>query len=201
MAVVQVTRKKKKREKGKIINKGVIGTDLRKLIIDGYPKEYLIGMDIQQKYIDIGYHQFKDTPSTCPIQFIIQDVFTITSDYFLVNTISIIHAGSLFHLFEDDQAVLHFLKKVSLLLKPGGILIGGHVCADKTITYHRKSTNTTKYLMDCNKFVDLLSQSGYSQIKMETVPKEPDSTTDESCLRENNLHWMSFYAVYKIPDK
>lgn len=151
-------------------------------------------MDILQKYIDIGYHQFKDSPSTCPIQFIIQDIFKINSNYFLANTISIIHAGSVFHLFKDDEMVLLFLKKASLLLKPGGVLVGGHVSSDKTIKFHRKSTNTMKYFMDAEKFTFLLTQSGYSQIKLETVPKVESSR--DACLEDNNLYWMSFYAVY-----
>ncbi|GAN02287.1 hypothetical protein MAM1_0020d01730 [Mucor ambiguus] len=61
------------------------GTDLRKMMLDGYPKDYLIGMDIEQCYIDCGYELFKDDPDICPIRFIIDDLFTFEKTHVLFN--------------------------------------------------------------------------------------------------------------------
>ncbi|GJJ13706.1 hypothetical protein Clacol_007962 [Clathrus columnatus] len=71
------------------------GTDLRKLITDGYPRENVIASDIQNgifiiyslkasslsdlaivlEYYELGNKLFKTTPETCPFAFIPGDIF------------------------------------------------------------------------------------------------------------------------------
>ncbi|KAL7319276.1 hypothetical protein PS15m_002433 [Mucor circinelloides] len=168
------------------------GTDLRKMILDGYPKDYLIGMDIEQCYIDCGYKLFKDDPATCPIRFIIDDLFTFEKTHVLCNTISIVHAGSVLHLFDLDQ-IAQFIHRATWLLKPGGILAGGHVCADRSTHYFRQATKSLKYYMAIDEFKQILEREGFTDIRMETQPRIAEEDDEE---RDFTAFWVSFYAVY-----
>lgn len=171
-----------------------IGTDLRKLTLDGYPKDYLIGVDIEQSYIDCGYGLFKDSPTTCPIQFIIDDLFsqdTQLNKY--TNKLAVIHAGSVFHLFNSHETVLALVKRLTQFLMPGGLLVGGHVCTDQSIEYFRESTQSMKFYMGVEEFKQLLSQEGFTQIELETTPRTGDEV-DVSL--DSKAFWISFCAVY-----
>ncbi|KAL9539264.1 hypothetical protein MBANPS3_010366 [Mucor bainieri] len=168
------------------------GTDLRKMMLDGYPKDYLIGMDIEQCYIDCGYELFKDDPDTCPIRFIIDDLFTFEKTHALCNTISIVHAGSVLHLFDLDQ-IVQFIHRATWLLKPGGILAGGHVCADRSTQYFRHTTKSSKYYMAIDEFKQILITEGFTDIRLETQPRMKEDDDEE---RDFTAFWASFYAVY-----
>ncbi|KAK4515989.1 60S ribosomal protein L37B [Mucor velutinosus] len=168
------------------------GTDLRKMMLDGYPKNYLIGMDIEQCYIDCGYELFKDNPDTCPIRFIIDDLFTFQKTHVLCDTISIVHAGSVLHLFDLDQ-IVQFIHRATWLLKIGGILVGGHVCADRSTQYFRQATKSLKYYMAIDEFEQILIKEGFTDIRMETQPRIAEEDDEE---RDFTAYWVSFYAVY-----
>ncbi|KAI8640544.1 S-adenosyl-L-methionine-dependent methyltransferase [Parasitella parasitica] len=168
------------------------GTDLRKLILDGYPKDYLIGMDIEQCYINCGYELFKDNSKTCPIKFIVDDLFTFEKTHVLCNTISIVHAGSVLHLFDLDQ-IKRFIHKATWLLKPGGILAGGHVCADRSTQYYRQATKSMKYYVSEDQFKQMLVTEGFTDIRTETELRIPEEDDEQ---RDFTAFWVSFYAIY-----
>ncbi|KAI9487761.1 MAG: S-adenosyl-L-methionine-dependent methyltransferase [Benjaminiella poitrasii] len=170
------------------------GTDIRKLLLDGYPKQYLIGMDIEQCYIDSGYALFKDNPTTCPIRFFVDDIFTFDKTHFLCGTIAIVHAGSVFHLLDSNEKSKQFLQHITWLLRPGGILVGGHVCADQSIQYLRQSTNSLKYYMGIEQFEHMLSQEGFTNIRIETQPRLGEEEND---LHDFTAFWISFYGEYR----
>lgn len=123
-----------------------MGTDLRKLASDGYPAQLLIGCDNRQTFIDQGYELFNDSPSTCPIKFVVSDMFDlplskdvapnsadITSLESLKGRLSVIYAGALFHLFNEETQFAIALRLILLLRRPQGsnqpkkaILFGRH---------------------------------------------------------------------------
>lgn len=123
-----------------------MGTDLRKLASDGYPAHLLIGCDIRQTFIDQGYQLFNDSPPSCPVKFIVSDIFElrltknvvtnsadITSLEDLRGRLSIIYAGALFHLFNEETQFAIALRLILLLRRPQGsdqpkkvILFGRH---------------------------------------------------------------------------
>jgi hypothetical protein len=172
----------------------IIGTDLRKLLIDGYPKDCLIGMDIESSYIDCGYKLFQDDPATCPIQFLVNDLFTIDKSNNLCNTIEVVHTGSVFHLFSDQQMIRQFLHRITWLLRPGGLLLGGHVCADQSTQYFRQSTNRFKFYIGIDEFKALLNQEGFTAIKIKTDPRLLDQEEEDEGFI---TFWISFSAVYR----
>jgi hypothetical protein len=56
-----------------------VGTDVRKLVYDGYPAENVFACDIRHEFIDIGYELFNDKDQ-CKIHFFQSDVFEIPLD-------------------------------------------------------------------------------------------------------------------------
>ncbi|KAI9259976.1 hypothetical protein EDC94DRAFT_694887 [Helicostylum pulchrum] len=168
------------------------GTDLRKLLLDGYPKEYLIGLDIEQSYIDCGYELFGDSATTCPIQFIVRDL--LKSECMLKEKMTVIHAGSVFHLFLNLDDMRQFLKKLIGNLKWGGLLVGGHVCAEKSRQFFRQSTQRLKFYLGIDEFKQLLQSEGFQEIEIETKPR---ISSDEETF---TAFWVSFCAIYQ-PDR
>ncbi|KAJ3573129.1 hypothetical protein NP233_g2621 [Leucocoprinus birnbaumii] len=127
------------------------GNDLRKAVLDGWPVENVIGVDIEDAFWKSGHELFKSTPETFPAGFIAGDIFKdeviAPSDPFykeptsnrpvhlndlqslipLQGHVSAIHASSLFHLFDEDkQAIL--AKRLASLLSPypGSVIFGSH---------------------------------------------------------------------------
>lgn len=84
------------------------GYVLRQLVMDGAPAANLIGADIQQGFLNLGYDLFKDR-DTFEGKFLAGDLLN-PDDHSLdeINgKVDIIHAAALFHLFDwEDQVVL-----------------------------------------------------------------------------------------------
>lgn len=81
---------------------------LRQLAVDGAPEQHLVGTDIQQGFLDLGYELFKDR-DTFQAQFIAGDLLSPETAAFesMLGKIDIIHAAALFHLFGwEDQVKL-----------------------------------------------------------------------------------------------
>lgn len=117
-----------------------VGTDVRKLVYDGYPAKNVYGCDLYQAYLDCGYQLYQDK-TTCGITFFADDVFEmpypppttksmpekVTALSHLVGHVSHIYAGELFHLFSETQQ--HQLaQRLAALLKrsPGAVIYGKH---------------------------------------------------------------------------
>lgn len=84
------------------------GYVLRQLASDGAPAGNLVGSDLRQEYIDLGYELFRDR-ATFGARFLAGDMLA-ASDLALApldGTVDIIHAASFFHLFSwADQVRL-----------------------------------------------------------------------------------------------
>ena len=84
------------------------GVELRQLAADGAPGSNLIGTDIEQDFLDLGYKLFKDR-DTFAARFIAGDLLNAESHSIdaINGQVDIIHASRLFHLFGwDDQVKL-----------------------------------------------------------------------------------------------
>ncbi|KAG9734020.1 hypothetical protein E4T50_07201 [Aureobasidium sp. EXF-12298] len=104
------------------------GQDIRRLVADGVPDEALIGSDLHQGFLDLGYDLFKDK-ETLRTKFIAADVFEAQSKLTpLEGNIDILHTSSFFHLFgyEGQKKVA---RRVVQLLKPkkDSLLVGRQV--------------------------------------------------------------------------
>ncbi|KZS95908.1 hypothetical protein SISNIDRAFT_451557 [Sistotremastrum niveocremeum HHB9708] len=125
------------------------GNDARKAVADGFPIDQVITSDLRE-----GHKFYKSTPESYPVRFIPGDIFdpaliapaeplygdppagtvpslkTISSLTPLTHRVSIIHASSFFHLFnEENQTIV--AKRMAGLLSPeaGSIICGSHIGA------------------------------------------------------------------------
>ena len=120
-----------------------MGTDVRKLVADGYPAARVLGCDLRQSFIDFGHELFRDR-DTCGIHFFPSDIFEVpypsngvpvpsvdvaaVSDLAqLCGAVTHFYTGALFHLF-DEQTQYALALRVATLLKraPGTIVFGRH---------------------------------------------------------------------------
>ncbi|KAI0764911.1 hypothetical protein C8Q74DRAFT_1450053 [Fomes fomentarius] len=131
----------------------MMGTDVRRLVHDGYPASRILGCDLRPEYIESGYTLFSDK-GTCAIHFIAADIFdlptiiapstasaepahtpdlgSVTDLSQLMGTLSHIYTGALFHLF-DEETQYGLAVRLALLLKktPGAVVFGRHQGLEK----------------------------------------------------------------------
>lgn len=138
-----------------------LGDDLRRLAADGYPKQNLIGSDINGGLWDIGHTLFRSTERSFPARFIEDDIvgprytsFPLQTDDTpsiadLSGSLSAIHASYFLHLFshEQQQQVARVLKSL-LTQKPGCIIFGKHLTSETSSVMGLK-TQRGQFDMNC----------------------------------------------------
>jgi hypothetical protein len=125
-----------------------MGTDIRKLVYDGASSDRLFGSDLNGDFFGVGYDLFLDK-TTLKTKFIQADVFDADSGLNeLDGKISLVHAGSFFHLFDWDNQIKAAKRVVQLLkAEPGVIIFGrqgakveagsfGHISKEHTAYWH-----------------------------------------------------------------
>ncbi|KZP26751.1 hypothetical protein FIBSPDRAFT_819000 [Athelia psychrophila] len=117
-----------------------MGTDVRKLVRDGYPESHVLGCDLRLEYITSGYNLFEDKDS-CKIRFFTADMFDIPvnaaagspdiplaeisrlSD--LANRVTHLYAGALYHLFDEATQYIMAIGMARLTKRNSGTVIFG----------------------------------------------------------------------------
>ncbi|THG92561.1 hypothetical protein EW026_g8377, partial [Hermanssonia centrifuga] len=127
-----------------------VGNDVRKAVDDGFPVNQALASDLEPGFWDVGHKLFKSTPETFPVPFIPGDAFnsvflapapvstslpdgpvpplsSLTSLTPLIGRLSVIHASSFFHLF-NEELQLQLAKRLGSLLspEPGSFIFGSH---------------------------------------------------------------------------
>ncbi|KAL0576267.1 hypothetical protein V5O48_005711 [Marasmius crinis-equi] len=124
------------------------GVDLRKAVEDGLPAGNAIGVDVHSAFWDLGHKLFKSTREKFPATFLSGNALdlsfvsgrrlctetpntgrpnleALTSLIPLQGHISAVHAGNVFHLFDEDKQ-LELARALSSLLRPtsGSVIFG-----------------------------------------------------------------------------
>ncbi|KAI8965518.1 hypothetical protein F5Y11DRAFT_293717 [Daldinia sp. FL1419] len=132
------------------------GQDLRQLVQDGIPSDRLIGLDVSQALMDLGYDLFLDR-ETIRSRFVIADVFKgaeqgpVWTDL-EKRGVDVMHCSAFLHLFTlEDQ--ISAAKNLARLMKQDGMIVGrqmgsvkpGNVAAvrNQTLSY-RHNVDTLK---------------------------------------------------------
>lgn len=122
-----------------------MGSDVRKLALDGYPASSIIGCDIRPQYITLGHQLFGDSSEACLIRFITGDIFElnleekeegkgrnlilsdVTNLIQLKSRVRYLYVGAVFHLF-DEKTQLAIARRVARLVsrESGVIIFGRH---------------------------------------------------------------------------
>lgn len=133
------------------------GSDLRKVVLDGWPASKAIGSDLCPQFWQWGHELYRTSPSTFPAGFVPGDAFnpqilslndpfylpppttpkptnlsSLTSLNPLKGHVSAIHTSLLFHLF-DEEKQLDLARRLASLLSPeeGSMIFGGHYARPK----------------------------------------------------------------------
>ncbi|KAJ5902878.1 hypothetical protein N7495_003406 [Penicillium taxi] len=168
------------------------GQELRQLIYDGAPSENLYGLDLQPRFLDLGYDLFRDREIS-KINFISADVLADDSElvHNLANQLGIVYISQLLHVFDFDHQVT-VLKRVFDLLedKPGSLLVCRVVaCRDQDAV--NATTDRLPYY-----FHDLASWDKlWERVKRETSLKLSVETWEQ----ESELAWKHpFPGLYML---
>lgn len=131
------------------------GQDIRKLAYDAGTSSTLIGTDLEEAFLNLGYELFADR-DRLEATFVPGDVF---AEHFLEpyhGKIDIIYLGSFLHLFSEVQqkTVVRQLRK---LLRPqaGSMVFGRHLGADKGGHFKMEKLGWDLYRHDTQTIADL----------------------------------------------
>ncbi|KAL4951391.1 hypothetical protein BDW69DRAFT_186459 [Aspergillus filifer] len=102
-----------------------LGQDIRQLVHDGAPSENIIGLELRQAYIDLGYELYQDK-QTLQFNFLVQSFFTDTPELTnLAGRIDIINSGYFMHMWDRETQLAVAKRMISLLSPEKGSLITG----------------------------------------------------------------------------
>ncbi|OCH88054.1 hypothetical protein OBBRIDRAFT_780796 [Obba rivulosa] len=126
------------------------GIDVRVAISDGFPSENIVATDLRPEFWDLGMNLFMSAPETFSVPFVCGDLFDLTfvkpcppfyqrpdthqpdlrklaSLNPLLGHVSVLYAGLLFHLFdEEEQLQLARILAGLLSPEPGSLIFGSH---------------------------------------------------------------------------
>jgi len=112
-----------------------VGQDIRRLVVDGVPSSQIIGLELEQGFIDIGYSLFKDrgrleTKFLCAD--ILNDIHTLSE---FKGKVTSIHLGHVIHVFNRKEQKIVLGNLLGLLVNDGtGMLFGSLVGHDDGLT-------------------------------------------------------------------
>lgn len=169
-----------------------LGTDLRMLVWEGYPAEYLVGSDINAHFIDCGYDLFRDR-NNCKITFFVGDVFDPEPSAKYRHRAAVVNAGSVIHLLNSIESIREFVRRIANLLRPGGIFVGSHMGADHTISVFREDYNVSKQYASAQDLQKILEDENFTNVEITSQPRKPQKGL---VVKGFQPMWMQFCAVY-----
>ena len=104
-----------------------VGQDIRKLVYDGVLPEQIVGIELQQGFVDLGFELFRDG-GRMATRFIITDVLAHDDDKLvdMHDSFDTVHIGHVLHLFNREQQVRFLQRVIRLCRNQAGVLIVGH---------------------------------------------------------------------------
>ncbi|KAJ7050168.1 hypothetical protein C8F01DRAFT_563389 [Mycena amicta] len=123
------------------------GTEVRRLVVDGFPASSIVACDLHREFWDLGHELYKSTTATLPVSFIAGDILderffsisatepellpalgSLTTLTPLKGKLSVIHASALLHLFDEQtQAAIARIFASLLSPLPGSMIFGAHI--------------------------------------------------------------------------
>ncbi|KAI5464780.1 hypothetical protein BGZ63DRAFT_349924 [Mariannaea sp. PMI_226] len=176
-----------------------VGQVIRQFRADGVRGSQLIGTDLQSKFIDIGYDLFQDR-STLDTTFVAGDMLDPDDRRLecLRGKVTIIHAGSFFHLFSWIQQ-LYIGKRLVEFLKPGtrnAMLYGRQVGSNNPGT---TTTNTrSSYLHNQESFQLLWDEVGALTGTRWQVQLEPTGEPASKLPGYNDNAFPVNFTIYQV---
>jgi len=142
------------------------GCDLRRLLIDGALIENIVGVEQYEEFIEYGCELFNDKEkirSRMIIGDFLQDNVILKLQEKIIIPVDVIHAGSIFHLLQEDD-IKKLIQTTFTLLKVNGYLFGQTVADIHPHLAPTGNQNAIRFLHSPSSLSDLLSSIGYSAI-------------------------------------
>ncbi|KAJ2961517.1 hypothetical protein NQZ79_g3262 [Umbelopsis isabellina] len=188
----------------------ISGTDIRQIILDGYPAKSIVGVDLYAHFIRLGYELFQDE-GKLQAKFITGNIFdeqflstsdeqpsTQPSDLNeYKHNVTYLNAGSVLHLFGNEQ-IRQFIRRAALLLKPGGLFCGAHVGGNQSGTYERLFDGSIKYFEGKDSLKAILEDNDFTNVDIRATKRldEPGFKDDKAKRDGFEALWLNFSAVY-----
>ncbi|KAI1025668.1 hypothetical protein LB503_006758 [Fusarium chuoi] len=176
-----------------------VGQVIRQFRADGVDGAQLIGTDLQSKFIDVGYDLFQDRHSL-NATFVAGDMLDPADKEMalLRGKITMVHAGSFFHLFNWVQQ-LYIGKRVVEFLKPGtkNALIYGRQVGTNHPGPSSTSTRSA-YLHDQSSFQRLWDEVGALTKTRWQVQVEPTGEPVSKVPGFSNHAFPVNFTVYQV---
>ena len=177
--------------KKKILDIGcALGTDLRKMYLDGMLQHNLYGLELEQRFIDLGYELFADRQKN-KITFLIGNILdeTIVKAFNSMNQFDIVYSSSVIHLLEKEE-IKQLLKNVLTLLEERGIFFG-QTTGLKEPQEQFKPSGQKIYLHSKKSLQQELKNAGFKNIKIEV--KDHDHYTENNNHSHDSHRYMLFF--------
>ncbi|KJA15437.1 hypothetical protein HYPSUDRAFT_48362 [Hypholoma sublateritium FD-334 SS-4] len=128
-----------------------LGSDIRRVVADGWPAHQVIGSDMRQAFWDFGHELYRSTPETFTATCLVGDVLdpaflpagqilskapdtpcpnfqSLTSCFPLAGRVAVIYVARFFHLFDEKKQLELAFKLAALLApEPGSTIFGTHI--------------------------------------------------------------------------
>lgn len=159
-----------------------LGQDIRRLVHDGAPQKSILGLDLNEQFIDLGFELFQDRTSM-GCTFIIQDFFDQTKCLEKwTGRFNVINSGYFMHLWDWEGQVKVAKRMISILaLHESCIVTGVHFGSENTGLWEKvPADNDPIFLHDSASLTELWQQVGkqtQTEISVWTTTEHNDDHT------------------------
>jgi predicted TPR repeat methyltransferase len=172
-----------------------MGTDVRRMIVDGVPREHIWGVDLRSDFFEVGFLMFNDR-DTMKDHFIAADLLVKDTSSWserLKEGFNIVYCGSVFHLLDEEQICLLANNIYNVLLKPGGIFFGRTMGSASDASLRFEYGNQLKFLHSKKTMKSMLESVGFINVSIEYDSSEAALSSFRHQFLEK-ASMMHFYA-------
>jgi len=187
-----------------------MGTEIRHLLVDGFKEENVLGIDIQNEFIEIGIQLFNDEPSFKE-RFAVCNVLDNESikhqglPAFLSRGVDVVYCSAVYHLLNQEDTY-KMTKRVSDWLPKGGVyfgITGGTKTAEpisssasfSVSTNEGKDEPSFQFLHSVSSFKIMLERNGFSNLEVSLVDPSVYSSIRRSGETQRGI--LAWYAEKK----
>jgi len=127
-----------------------LGQDLRKLAFDGVPGDRLVGMELEQGFIDLGFELFRDKKKFQGAMIAANVLDSSFDSLFeaMAGRFEVVHAASFFHLADWDLQVQVAIKILKMMKDQIGVIVMGRQVGSTNPRSHAAHSGHMRYLHD-----------------------------------------------------